>query len=177
MITFIVIGNQNKVFFYKAFVSIKKVYRFFCGEAGSIHDARLLKRSSIYQKATNGYLGTDVLLGDSAYPSNNWLIPPFRDNGQLTRNQKLFNYKHSATSTFGLLKGRFRRLKYFENENIQFIVECVVAAGLLHNLCIGFNDEIESQCDEQNETELLGPNCLSQNYTKRDEIFQSMFNN
>jgi predicted DNA-binding protein YlxM (UPF0122 family) len=63
----------------------------FCGEAGSLHDSRLLKRSSVYEKGVSGFLGNDVLLGDSAYPCLRWLIPPFRDTGHLTDNQKTFN--------------------------------------------------------------------------------------
>lgn len=105
----------------------------FCGEAGSIHDARLLKKSSIYEKGFNGILGNDFLVGVSAYPCLNWLIPPFKDNGNLIENQKNFNYQHSSTrivieNAFGLLKARFRKLNSFENDNILFIVKCVVAA-------------------------------------------------
>ncbi|KAJ8914145.1 hypothetical protein NQ315_016223, partial [Exocentrus adspersus] len=122
-----------------AHVYYNKALHFFCGEPGSIHDSRLLKKSSLYRKCVNGYLGNDFLLGDSAYPCLNWLIPPFRDNGNLTENQKLFNYRHSLSrvaieNAFGLLKGRFRRLKHFENDDIMFITKCVTAAAVLHNI-------------------------------------------
>lgn len=57
----------------------------------------------------------------------------------------LFNYRHSATrviieNAFGLLKDRFRILRFFENDDIQFVVECVVTATVLHNICIDCND-------------------------------------
>nr|CAI5829062.1 unnamed protein product [Callosobruchus analis] len=131
----------------------KKFIDLLVGEAGSIHDARLLKRSSLYEKCVKGFLQRDFLLGDSAYPLLNWLLPPFRDNGNLTPNQREFNYRHSATwikigNAFGALKGRFRRLKRFDNENIMFMVERIIAAAVLHNICIDFQDsELETSTD------------------------------
>jgi hypothetical protein len=65
----------------------------YCGEPGSIHDTRLLRKSALYSKAqeNRNVFGEYFLLGDSAYPSLNWLVPPFKDNGALTPNQRLFN--------------------------------------------------------------------------------------
>nr|CAI5842483.1 unnamed protein product [Callosobruchus analis] len=88
-----------------------------------------------------GFLGSDFLVGDSAYPCLKWLIPPFRDNGRLTRSQDTFNYKHSSSkafieNTFGLLNGRFRRLKSFENSNVLFITKCVVASFTTYALIL-----------------------------------------
>lgn len=94
-----------------------------------MHDARLLKKSSLYERGNNGELEDCVLLGDSAYPSLTWLISPFKDNGNLTDEQKRFNFLHSSARVviehaFGLLKGRFRLLKFFDNDNIKFVVKC-----------------------------------------------------
>jgi len=52
----------------------KKFISFFCGEPGSIHDSRLLKKSFLYRKGINGFLGTNFLLGDSAYPCLDWSV-------------------------------------------------------------------------------------------------------
>ncbi|XP_066590811.1 uncharacterized protein [Prorops nasuta] len=106
----------------------KRFISFFCGEPGSIHDSRLLKKSSLYKKGMNGFLNRNFLLGDSAYPCLNWLIPPFKDNGNFISNKKIFNYRHSATrvvieNAFGLLKGRFRRLKFFENDDLKLVTK------------------------------------------------------
>lgn len=78
------------------------------------------------------------LLGDSAYPSLPWLVPPFRDNGHLTPQEVEFNYIHSSTRmtierAFGQLKGRFRRIKFFtEYRDLPFIINTVIAACILH---------------------------------------------
>nr|CAI5854005.1 unnamed protein product [Callosobruchus analis] len=164
----------------------KKFIDLLVGEAGSIHDARLLKRSSLYEKCVKGFLQRDFHLGDSAYPCLNWLIPPFRDNGNLTPNQREFNYRHSATrikieNAFGALKGRFRRLKRFYNENIMFMVECIIAAAVLHNICIDFQDsELETSTDgdesaDLDEVILRNIYGIVPNDTRRNEIFTEMF--
>lgn len=60
-----------------------------------------LRRSSLYN-ATNENRETlfpqnTFIIGDSAYPSLAWLVPPFRDNGHLTPQQTEFNYMLSST--------------------------------------------------------------------------------
>lgn len=136
------------------------------GEPGSMHDSRLLRKSALYRVANEDYNRLFYqkfhLLGDSAFPSLRWLLPPFKDNGLLSDEQRQFNYKHSATRVviehaFGLLKGRFRRLQGFENLSVTFITKLVIAACVLHNICILKNDESEDlfsdQQDEQSDYE------------------------
>ena len=70
-----------------------------------------------------------------------WLLSPFRDNGHLTGPQINYNGKHARTRqpierAFGLLKGRWRRLKYVEMENVQEVPSVVSAACVLHNFCL-----------------------------------------
>lgn len=122
----------------------------YCGEPGSLHDSRVLRRSPLYQTASNNqamlFPGETFLIGDAAYPSLPWLVPPYKDNGHLTPQQVEFNYMISSTrmsveKTFGLLKGRFRRIKFFsEYRELSFITNTVVAACILHNYCIDKND-------------------------------------
>ena len=73
--------------------------------------------------------------------SYRWLLSPFRDNGHLTRAQIGYNEKHTRTRqpierAFGLLKGRWRRLKYIEMENVQEVPLVISAACVLHNFCL-----------------------------------------
>lgn len=124
------------------------------------------------------------LLGDSAYPNLRWLIPPYKDNGVLSHNQKQFNYRHSSVRiivehAFGLLKCRFRRLRAFENRNVSFISKCVVAACVLHNICINFDDlqiSIEHIDNTENpETEHFCPSVETFNEEdRREQIFNRM---
>ncbi|XP_055842625.1 uncharacterized protein LOC129909576 [Episyrphus balteatus] len=151
--------------------SNKKFIDVHCGEPGAMHDARLFRRSHFYRKICEQpdlIIPGGVILGDSAYPDKPYLITPFKDFGNLTRQQNKFNYLHSSTrmvveNAFGLLKTRFRRLKFFEGPNIGFIVNCVVATCVLHNICIDANDleewvDLESNDDDSGGgTDMINP--------------------
>ena len=70
-----------------------------------------------------------------------WLLSPFRDNGHLTGPQINYNRKHAQTRqvierALGLLKGRWRRLKYIEMENVEEVPSVVSGACVLHNFCL-----------------------------------------
>ena len=93
------------------------------GAPGSIHDACLLRYSTLFQEITLrniipnkginlGDAGeiTLVMIGDSAFPRLEWLIKGFNEN---TRNQKerCFNKKLCSArvvseNAYGMLKGR-----------------------------------------------------------------------
>ena len=73
---------------------------------------------------------------------------PYRDNGHLTERQKNFNVVLSSTrvvieQAFGLLKGRFRRLKYLDMSDLTLVSHVITTACILHNICIDNNDEID----------------------------------
>lgn len=81
----------------------------------------------------------NFLLGDSAYACLRQLIVPYRDNGHLTRNQRIFNQKLSSCrviieNTFGCLKQRFRQLYHLKLRNILRMVRVIHACCVLHNL-------------------------------------------
>jgi len=122
----------------------------YCGEPDSLHDARIFRRSPLYETASINqamlFPAETFLIGDSAYPSLPWLVPPYKDNGHLTPQQIEFNNMISSTRmpierAFGYLKGRFRRIKFFtEYRELPFIINTTVAACVLHNYCINEND-------------------------------------
>lgn len=81
------------------------------------------------------------ILGDAAYPLRKYLITPYRDNGNLTQEQKNFNYKFSACrvkieNVFGLLKGRFRQLIRLDFNTVRRSSKFIIVCCALHNLCI-----------------------------------------
>ena len=141
----------------------------FAGYPGSVHDARLLRNSPLFQDAQtnvcNLFPHNTHLIGDPAYPLDSWLMVAFRDNGHLTQIQKRFNVKLSMTRSvieraFALLKGRFRRLKYLDMNRTDLIPRCIIACCVLHNICLGtegvdgINDFVEDgleTCESQNQ--------------------------
>ena len=90
---------------------------------GSIHDARVLRISGLYELAENeqilsgptcninGTVIRPLLAGDTAYPLTNWLVKPYPERGRLTPEKRKINVKVSALRSvveraFGTLKTR-----------------------------------------------------------------------
>lgn len=128
----------------------------FIGMPGRMHDARVFRNSPIFhqlfdaQRIPNNY----HLIGDSAYPLLLNLMTPYRDNGHLTRKQTAYNRKLSSIRSvieraFGLLKGKFRRLKYLDISNFDLGQKMIGAACMLHNFIINQN-EINEEMIENN---------------------------
>ena len=64
-----------------------KILNCHAGKPVCVHDERVLRNSGLYHKTEAGELifPDFYILGDSAYPLRNWLITPFKNDGQLTR--------------------------------------------------------------------------------------------
>lgn len=122
---------------------------YFCSSQcpGRWHDSRVLKESTLWtafeENAQRPFPGA-VILGDSAYPCNSWLIPPFRGDVQGARLR--FNEAHKKTrSTIeranGVIKKRFYILQTgIRVRSIEKAAELIQCAAILHNICILFND-------------------------------------
>lgn len=121
------------------------------GTPGSRHDCTAMALSSIHRKIVSEgpksviYEDRFHLIGDKAYPNRCWLMAPYKDNGNLTRRQKKYNYHHSQTRvviehTFGLLKGRWRRLLALGLKDVAEDTNFILAACVLHNFCYLRND-------------------------------------
>lgn len=95
----------------------------FIGIPGRSHDANVFRHSPVHGRIMNEEAPLIPkkmhLIGDSAYPLLMNLMTPFRDNGHLTRSEIRYNVKLSSIRSiieraFGLLKCKFRRLKYLD---------------------------------------------------------------
>ncbi|KAJ1210234.1 hypothetical protein NDU88_005602 [Pleurodeles waltl] len=80
---------------------------------GSVHDAYILRNSSIRYVMGQLQRHRVWLIGDSGYPNLSWLLTPVRN--PRTRAEERYNEAHRQTRriierTFGLLKARFRYL-------------------------------------------------------------------
>ncbi|XP_066598850.1 putative nuclease HARBI1 [Prorops nasuta] len=123
----------------------RKFIDVFTGYCGSVHDARIWQLSKIKRAIDNSpqqfFPENTHLLGDSAYPLSKTLLIPYRDNGHLNEVQVNYNRKLSAIRmvierTYGLLKARFRKLKYVYMYDTDMIPLIILTCCILHNICI-----------------------------------------
>ncbi|XP_060761383.1 uncharacterized protein LOC132871280 [Neoarius graeffei] len=136
----------------------------FAGMPGSLHDARVLRLSTMWELATRGNHfpartrnigGVNVgyyILGDSAYPLQNWLLKPFQDTGRLTPEQQTFNRKFSrgrvaVENAFGRLKGRWRCLLKRNDCDLSLVRSMVLTCCALHNLCESHGEKYNTEWD------------------------------
>ena len=118
------------------------------GWPGSVHDARVLANSAIYQRANNkeilqgecmcvGDMDIPIfLVGNSAYPLLPWLIKLFTMSPSITEQQKTFNYiicrgRVVVEIAFGRLKARWRRLLKQNDMSMENIPNVVTACCVL----------------------------------------------
>lgn len=170
----------------QAICNHKKMFtNIFCGEAGSQHDGRVFRKSKLYGDILENRVNMQnyFLVADTAYPVLSWVIPPFKDNGTLTLRHRRFNkvissIRISIEHSFGLLKGRFRRLLHgFENTDIEFIVRCVSAACVIHNICI-ISDDLDIDLAEIEDIHEPGPQIeYEQVENRRNELLNMLFPN
>ncbi|XP_064469796.1 putative nuclease HARBI1 [Ornithodoros turicata] len=130
------------------------------GEAGSVRDGRVLRRSEVCGMLNSNHFPLDsYLVGDAAYPIGPHLLTPYRDNGHLTAKERRHNVHLSRARltierAFGLLKGRFRRLFRVETRRPDIIVTIIIVACIFHNACLMWGDTFEEPpaADRQDET-------------------------
>lgn len=118
----------------------------FTGPPSKVHDARVLRLSVVQQDlpaicAVNKY----HLLGDAAYPIREHLLTPFKNYGTMTKAKVEYNQRHASTrvvieNTFGMLKQRFRQLRYVEFTTVDKITRLIIGCCVLHNICMDAGD-------------------------------------
>lgn len=129
----------------------------FIGYPGSVSDYRIFTNSLIYRRIIENpgiyFSDEEYILGDKAYPLTNWCLTPYIARENLTPSETYFNESHAKTRqvverTFCLFFGRFRRFKYLDMSCTELIPKVVVAACVLHNICIDNDNEFEAYIEE-----------------------------
>ncbi|KAJ1200497.1 hypothetical protein NDU88_004321 [Pleurodeles waltl] len=109
---------------------------------GSVHDAYIMRNSSIPYVMEQLQRHRVWLIGDSGYPNLSWLLTPVRN--PRTRAEERYNEAHGRTRrvmerTFGLLKARFRRM-HMTGGSLMYspkkVCQIIVACCMLHNLAL-----------------------------------------
>lgn len=169
----------------------KKFIDVHIGVPGRIHDARVFRNSPLFQNIMHHNLiaPNTHLIGDCAYPLSTFLIVPFKNNGHLTieqirYNQRLSSIRSIIERAFGLLKGKFRKLKYLEMYNLSMINYAIASACILHNFILMkegddydeyfSDDEIQDEENDTTEPEVDDSNGSSNGHNKRNAIVQAL---
>nr|XP_034322433.1 protein ALP1-like [Crassostrea gigas] len=123
------------------------------GWPGFVNDARVFRNSPFYEASEILFDGDAHILGDAAYPLQRWILTPYKDYGNLAERHKKYNFVHSNTRqtikrAFGLLKGKWRRLRFLDNTKLEDILTVITAACTLHNVCIESNEADMDICDD-----------------------------
>jgi len=115
----------------------------FVGCAGSLHDMRVFKESSLFERITRGEVVTDddFLVADSGYACRAYTVTPFDRRGggaAPTSLETAFNVAHARTRgiverSFGQLKGRYRILLDSVEGRVQNVHKVITACIALHN--------------------------------------------
>ena len=127
------------------------------GFPGSMHDARVLRNSTIFDFAENNQILTGpvvrigankikpYLVGDSAYPLASWLQKPLpeatRDPEEIAFDKALSAARVAVECAFGVLKNCWRILGKRLDSRILFANKIAIACAVLHNFCLLNQDD------------------------------------
>ena len=126
----------------------------FLGWTGKSYDGRIFKNSPLYKECQKRcLLPTNMLkqisnvelspliLGDSAYSLENWLMKTYSDHDTLSPDEARFSLALSKSwavveNGFGRLKGRFQCIPNRLDTTLEHKVNTVTTCCILHNICI-----------------------------------------
>lgn len=141
---------------------------------GSVHDARIWRRSQI-RDIISRFEGAACLLGDSGYGISPWLITPFKPAVNIVQGR--FNRQHASERViiervFGQLKRRFPILGNCIRLSLDKVPKVVVSCAVLHNVAKHLKDEYDIEPEQENigeideYEEIIGDDVRESNVTK-----------
>ena len=130
----------------------------YVGWPGSVHDARVLSNSDLSNSTDDKFEDDCFLLGDSAYPLKTWLMTPCKDYGNLTVQKKTLQlsaviYPHGSGKVLCFLEREISKVEVREH-GYRHIPETVIAACVLHNLCLIDGEDAEEFLEQGEEDEV-----------------------
>lgn len=126
------------------------------GDTSAVHDARVFDNSQLSQHPNHFFGPTEYLIGDSAYPVTEHMIPPYKKPRAKDPDCRLFNTTLSSRRiaiehVFGMLKARFPSItsvstRIARSKSHQEVVNWFESACVLHNFLL---DENELEWDDE----------------------------
>lgn len=134
---------------------------------GSTHDSRVLRNSCLFRRMENGWrpIQNGIILGDSAYPLKDWLIPALSNNRRFLNAHK--STRRVVENAIGILKEKFPVLNYLRvsPEMASDVFNCAVTLCNFSRTEEDENFRITDPSDSDNEGEANEtlPDCRGQN--------------
>lgn len=141
---------------------------------GASHDQTIFSASNLKMRFDTGYFGRYIMVGDSGYANTSYLATPYTINhpGLETNPIKrvyqasLIRTRNVVERMYGVLKRRFPVLRHGLNVSLPTAQKLIIAAAILHNICI---EEGEVDVDELVENENVEESVNEQ--LTEDELF------
>ena len=130
----------------------------FCTLTGSVHDARILRESSVWRPFESHPKPLDgIILGDSAYPLRDWLLTlSFKpaSAGENKYNEAIFPTRVTIERCNGVLKRRFHCLASVLQYQAHKACKIITSRLVLHNMALEFEIPIERTCINLNKKQI-----------------------
>ncbi|KAG0722400.1 putative nuclease HARBI1 [Chionoecetes opilio] len=151
---------------------------------GATHDSIIWNNCALHRRFDRGDFGDYLLLGDSGYPLESFLMTPVRNH--TTASEERYNWAHTRTrviveQTFGILKSRFRCLHKSGGVLMYKPLKCakiVTSCLLLHNRCVTSGIPVPQQLEEDEQPDVAPVDGRADHETGRvirDSIIQNFF--
>lgn len=104
---------------------------------GATHDSLIFNNSAARARFETGLMSNSFLLGDSGYPSTNYLMTPLENpttEAEMLYNESQIRTRNTVERCFGVWKRRFPVLSLGVRLKLVTVQDIIVATAVLHNI-------------------------------------------
>lgn len=115
---------------------------------GSTHDQTIFNNSNLKQHFENGRYGRFMLIGDSGYTIQPYLMTPLQHTqtpAENLYNESIIRTRNVVERQYGVWKRRFPILSLGIRVKLQTVMTIVVATAVLHNIAIDMNEVLPDE--------------------------------
>lgn len=112
---------------------------------GSVHDQTIFNNSSVKRQFEEGYFGKYLLVGDSGYRIEKYLMVKLEQANTAAENlynESIIRTRNVVERQYGVWKRRFPILSQGIRLDVNTAMTVIVATAVLHNLALNMNEDI-----------------------------------
>lgn len=118
---------------------------------GSTHDQTIFNNTLLKQAFENGNFGRYLLIGDSGYSLQPYLMTKLQETRTAAENlynESIIRTRNTVERQYGVWKRRFPILKLGMRMKLETTMNVIVATAVLHNIALDMNEEIPENWNE-----------------------------